>query len=553
MTLEAAYLSADHFGLDGASRFFADALVSADERNATDPAILAGAYLESARAAFRLADADGALNRLALAKATTAKIADDAFRVQYTAEIGETEGTILVARDPKAAIATLSSSMATFASAGRPLRRAMLLLIRGRAYRAAGEPASAEKDWAEGAAIFEDQRPEIRNAQQQINHFDQMWDLFRELIVVRASNAVASLDVAERFRGRALLDSLAHDRQAAPLSGENMYRWLPAGVTVMAYAVLPDELFRWTISRDGVALDRLKIGAGELAALVDRHRASLLARGDGLDAGGVQLSQLLLPASLDSRVTRRLVFLPDGPLFAVPFAALPVPGAPSHLIVDDFTPSVAPSLTVLKTAAKQAAPSHALLISAADANAGESLPALPGATDEIDAIASVYPRPTRLEGPDATPAAILKALSTADVTHFAGHAIADNGTPSRSRLLVFGPAAISFDDLRRTPLRPGAIVVLSACDAARGRVFHGEGAVGLTYPFLANGASAVVASIWQIDDATPASLWQSFHARVSAGAAPDTALAESQRISRRHGVTPAVWAAFESVGGLAGQ
>lgn len=553
MTLEGAYLAADRFGLDGASHFFAGALVEADERNATDPVLLAGAYLESARSAFRLADADGALRRLELATTTAAKIGDQALRSQYAAEIDESKGTVLVNRDAKAAIQALSSSMTGFSRAGRRLRLARLLLIRGRAYRAAGDTAAAEKDWSDGAAIFEDQRPDIRDSQERISHFDQMWDLFRELIAVRASNAVASLEVAERFRGRALLDSLSRDRRAVPLSGESMYRWLPQGVTVIAYAVLPERLLRWTISRTGVTLEPLEISASDLTALVDSHRAVLASRGSEFDASAARLSRLLLPAALNSQTSARVVFLPDGPLFGVPFAALPVPGAPAHLVVDDFIVSVAPSLTILKSVARISARPRALLVSAGGANAAESLPALPGAVAEINAIAPAYPNRTRLEGPSATPSAILKALARADVTHFAGHAIADSETPSRSRLLVFGPAAISFDDLRQTPLRPGAIIVLSACDAARGRVFHGEGAVGMTYPFLANGASAVVASIWQIDDATPMSLWQSFHARVSAGAAPDAALAESQRLSRRQGIAPAVWAAFESVGGLTGQ
>jgi tetratricopeptide (TPR) repeat protein len=552
MALTGAYLAANRQGMDGASQFFADALVRADERNSTDPVLLAGANLQSARASLQFGDVAGAAARLSKARDAQTRIGDGALRTQFDAEIDELEGRIFVDADPPRAIRALTGAMDTFGAAGRPLRRAKLLLIRGRAYRAAGDAAAAEKDWCEGAAVFEDQRPEIRDAQQQIDHFDQLWDLFRELMAVRVPDGVGSLEVAERFRGRALLDAMTRDKQSRPLAGEAMYRWLPAGVTVLAYAVLPEQLLRWTISRDRVVLEQVRISSTDLTSLVDRHRATIARRGDVGDADAVRLSQVLLPGFLDTG-TKRLVFLPDGPLFSVPFAALPLPGGSSRLVVDDFITSIAPSLTVLKNGAKSAVPTKALLIAAADAHAAESLPALPGATAEIRAIAPAYRDLTMLQGAAATPKSILDALPSAGVMHFAGHAVADSASPSRSRLLVSGSSVVSFDDLRHARLRPGAIIVLSACDAARGRVFHGEGAVGLTYPFLANGASAVVASIWQIDDATPVSLWQSFHARVSVGAATDVALAESQRMSRRQGVAPAVWAAFESVGGLARQ
>lgn len=557
MTLDNASLTASKFGQDAASLFFADALIDAFRNRTVDPTLLASAYLQGARAALRFGEPAMARARLDRTTTESAAIPDAALREQFTAEINEVGGELLAQTDPRKSVVALSTAMEIFGRAGRPLRRAKLLLIRGRAYRAAGDRAAAEKDWADGAEIFEDQRPEIRDAQQRIDHFDQLWDLFRELIAARASDPVASLEVAERFRGRALLDSLSADRQLTPLSGEAMYRWLPHGVTLIAYAVLPTQLFRWTIARDGVRLDRIEVAAPELNALVDRYRSSLHARGDGLDADARRLAGWLLPA-LDPRTTTRVIFLPDGALFGVPFAALPLPGPgnATRLLVDDFVPSVAPSLTVLKDSARRLETTRALLVAAGEANAAEALPALPGAAAEVAAIASVYRHQTTLAGAGATRAALLRALPTADIVHFAGHAIADSADPSRSRLLVApanGASAVTFDDLRRTRLRPGAIVVLSACDAARGPVFHGEGAVGLSYPFLANGASAVVASLWQIDDQSPARLWQSFHARVSVGAPPDAALAESQRVSRHAGVPPVDWAAFESVGGLARQ
>lgn len=553
MALSGALMSANRFGYDGAARFLADALVAADLTHSTDAVLWAGAYLGSAKAAVKLGDDAAAISRIAQLKSATAQIDDAALRTQYRAEIGELEGLALVSRDPARAVDSLTSAMEIFGRNGRPLRRARLSLIRGRAFRALGNLPAAEKDWAEGAATFEDQRPEIRDAQQQIGRFDQLWDLFRELIAVRADDPVEALEVSERFRSRALLDALEKNRRSTPLAGEAMYRWLPPGVTAIAYAVMPDRLFRWTITRDGVSLESLPVDANELARLVDSMRAALSGRADQGHHDARRLASLLLPTSLDATRVSRVVFLPDGPLFGVPFAALPLPGDGSQLLVDAFIPSVAPSLTIMKDAPQRAAAANALLIDVDAPSAAEGLPALPGAAAEVTAIAPSYRRTIRLSGAAATPAAILGAMPRASIMHFAGHAVADVDNSRRSRLIASaasGAAEITVDALRRAPLQSGAVVVLSACDGARGRVFHGEGAVGLTYPFLANGASAVVAALWPIDDATPVALWRSFHARVSAGAPADAALAESQRISRQSGAPPSAWAAFESIGGL---
>lgn len=553
LTLATSSLMATRAGFGGAAQFFANELIATDQRNSNDPALLVGAYLQHASAAYRAGNVDGALASLAQARATHPQIAEAAFRTQFGAELDELTGTILVERDPGQAVVALTSAMQVFAQTNRSLRRARLLLLRGRAYRVSGQAAAAEHDWAEGADVFEDQRPEIRNAQQRIDHLDQLWDLFRELMVARASSPLRALEVAERFRARALLDALSADRQLAPLSGDALFAWLPQDVTAVAYAVLPDQLFRWTITRDGVTLDREQVTARALATMVDGFRQSVGA-GRLASAEASALARVLLPASLSTASGRRLVVLPDGALFGVPFAALPL-GVADALVVDRLTVSVAPSLSVLRASrANVLSLRRALLVSAGAANPAEHLAALPGARAEIAELTRLYAGATVLDGTGASRDAVLRSLSMADVVHFAGHAVADSTMPSQSRLFVSPgasqSASISFDDLRRTRLRQGAVVVLSACDAARGKVFRSEGAVGLTYPFLANGAAAVVAALWQIDDATPPAIWREFHEGIRAGVSPDAALAASQRVSRQAGVSPAIWAAFESVGGM---
>ena len=58
---------------------------------------------------------------------------------------------------------------------------------------------------------------------------------------------------------------------------------------------------------------------------------------------------------------------------------------------------------------------------------------------------------------------------------------------------------------------PADLVVLSACETARGKFYRGEGAVGLPRAFMHAGAPRVVASLWKVDDRATALLMKRFY------------------------------------------
>jgi CHAT domain-containing protein len=55
------------------------------------------------------------------------------------------------------------------------------------------------------------------------------------------------------------------------------------------------------------------------------------------------------------------------------------------------------------------------------------------------------------------------------------------------------------------------LVVLSACDTARGRIGAGEGVVGLSWAILLAGSASTVVSQWQVDAESTSSLMIGFH------------------------------------------
>ena len=55
------------------------------------------------------------------------------------------------------------------------------------------------------------------------------------------------------------------------------------------------------------------------------------------------------------------------------------------------------------------------------------------------------------------------------------------------------------------------LVVLSACETARGEMSRGEGIVGLTSAFLFAGSDSVVASLWNVNDESTSIFMEDFY------------------------------------------
>jgi CHAT domain-containing protein len=188
----------------------------------------------------------------------------------------------------------------------------------------------------------------------------------------------------------------------------------------------------------------------------------------------------------------------------------------------------------------------------ADSAADSLPPRLPAAAAEAAQIARYAPVAEVLTGANARESRLRRgSLADVGVLHFATHAQVDEWSLLSSALLLAPgdgeDGRVGVDEL--VGLRLAAnLVVLSACSSGSGVVLGGEGLQGLTEPFLEAGASAVVATLWQIGDRSAAPFVERFYQELAAGIPVGDALYRAKRGAIEDGVSPNVWAAFTLTG-----
>jgi len=246
--------------------------------------------------------------------------------------------------------------------------------------------------------------------------------------------------------------------------------------------------------------------------------------GAGSDPGGhaAAIRRLVLdPLGLEGK-TKRLIVSPTLEYGYLPFALLAegrdvvlVPSATAFAMLRRKAAETASGKGVLALAdpayARRGAASPDADVPAA-LRSGWDLVPLPNSREEAEKVAEVA-----LLGKAATEeglAAALKDRPRWRAVHLAGHGLIDTERPLLSAIaLTPGPDSDGF--LRSMEILrmkvPADLVVLSACETARGKVFRSEGIVGLTRAFMIAGAPRVLCSLWKVDDEATKALMVKFY------------------------------------------
>jgi CHAT domain-containing protein len=476
-------------------------------------------------------------------------------------------GAALVRGELLAARGDLAGAAAAWAiAAGTPLHWLSIraLLARGGALRRLGDLPGAHAVYDEAIRRIEVERSSLSSEDRRASYLALHALVYAELVGLLwdeqgAAGAEKALATAEAGRARVLLDALhaASGRDTPPrvLSLAALRALLADDEAVVLYVSTPARLFGLVVTRETLRFTPLP-GAGDAAALAARVRfyRQLVREVDDptqLDEAGLALHADLLAPLLDGLPAGgALVVSPDGPLHALPFDALRVPGG--AFLVERRAIALAPSASAL-AGRPAGAPDRAALLAVADPPDDAALGALPGARAEAEvARASVGGDRRVLVAGAASEAEVKAALGRGvAVLHFATHAVVDDAVPLRSAL-VLAPGGgedgrLRAEEIYRLPL-DAELVVLSGCSTGHGEVRAGEGPMSLARAFLRAGAGAVVATQWDVEDRGASAVIGGFYRRLAGGAPVAEALAASQRELIRAGAPPRAWAPFVVVG-----
>jgi CHAT domain-containing protein len=388
---------------------------------------------------------------------------------------------------------------------------------------------------------------------------------------IKEQDSPGAYAFVEASRARSLLDFVESDKPVAeiekefasvarPLSLAEIQSRLPDQVQLVQYAVLPDRLLIWVVSKTRFELIERSITAAELEKRIDDYQAAVVGKGAaaGLDSPARELYRLLIPPNLDGG--KQLCLVADKSLHQLAFASLVSPSG--KYLLEDFALFYAPSASVLvlatENARRKATTGDESLLSIGnpdfDREENPNLADLQAAETEARAVAADYQRSLRLSGAEATKQSFLLNFANAEVIHFAGHFVANPQSPGNSKLLFAGGDLRSYE-LSAYKLPRAKLVVLSACETGFERYNKSEGAIGIARTFLALGSPVVVASGWKVDSEPTKDLMIAFHHnRKEKGLTSAESLRQAQLEMLRGENTkqPFYWAAFSLFGGYTG-
>jgi len=405
----------------------------------------------------------------------------------------------------------------------------------------------------------------------------EQWRALQELAATLDSEQLQAREQALQRAVQAQAPAQAALLLTRPLPWAQLRERIGADTVVITH-LHDHERFWIVVAQRGERAPRfVRVGAPADEILPRAHRFTQMVRTpagdqDSLDAEGRWLyQQLLAPVEALLRAGDRLLWIADIELSLLPPGALIA--ADGRYLIESRALRQAASLSsaaLARPPRQLAAGSQLLAIADPAANrlslpsmarwrstgASDELPALPGAAAEARSIVSLYGGTARaLLGSAATERAVRSLAPQARRLHFAVHGLIDPLRPLDSALVLApGDGSVEDDglllaaDLLAGPPLTADLVAVSACDLGSGRVYPGEGLLGLRYALHAAGAAEVVSSLWPVVDQAGAQLMTRFHRELHAGQGTDRALQIAQQdMIDDHGVRDRV---VRGVGGL---
>lgn len=172
------------------------------------------------------------------------------------------------------------------------------------------------------------------------------------------------------------------------------------------------------------------------------------------------------------------------------------------------------------------------------------LPPLPGARREAQAIGRALGVKPIL-GSAATRTRVLEGLASASLVFLSTHGVASSDEPLDESFLAFSDGRLTARQIQHNRTR-ARLVVLGACQTGLGAV-HDAGVIGIARAFQLAGATGVLMTLWNIDDAATEHFTRAMLKELNS-MPPHEAVRKAMQVTRARYAFAAKWGSFQYFG-----
>jgi CHAT domain-containing protein len=393
------------------------------------------------------------------------------------------------------------------------------------------------------------------------NYINEMADGYRKLLSTDESGAstlksvLDKIEKAQAGHRDVILKIKGQNEElyslvaVEPPQAEDIRRLLDNNTTLFSYYVADKVLYIWAVNKDRIHLERIKINKEEVYGLVSSFNAAIASKKrKQSEAISQKVYETFLQPVIPFVSGDRIGFIPHGPLYYLPFAALNYKG---QYLVEGFSIFYLPGAGVLKYVMKKEPSVGMKVLAFGNSYLGNKQLNLPYAEAEVKSIKKILPQADVFLKGEATKNKAEEILGNYDIVHFAAPGQFMENAPLNSGLLL---AASGQNDGRLTAAEifklqfNGRAIVMSACKTALGLSSTGSEIVALNRAFLYAGSPSVLATLWNIEDKSTAIFMDIFYKNLEKNESIADSLKETQVAMISRGFPSYDWAAFTLTG-----
>ena len=373
------------------------------------------------------------------------------------------------------------------------------------------------------------------------------------------------------------------------LGQEKSYVWIVGKNETISYELPPRQVIEKYVFKLRKLILEQSIIFGESPK---EYKSRLTANQIEYQRVSEKLSDILLNNISNIIKGKKMIIVPDGVLYYLPFSILPVlkqensskdlllynneiayqPSASALLFIDESQKNFAPTDKAIifadpifsekdqrikqRTKTKEKSVNKSLLFDSILSSAG-NIYRLKATKNEANDISRIIGRSktTTIFGENATRRKMLSLeMKDYKIIHLATHSILNKKKPEFSSIILSRfdkngsemNGLLSLDDIYNLNLS-AELVVLSSCDSGAGREVKGEGVISLTQGFLQTGSKSVLSSLWKIEDKATAKLMKYFYEYLIEENLPPAEALRKAKIKMREKSkykSPLYWAGF---------